>query len=253
MSEKETETQGQKAKTSKLAIASLLIPVGVFVGWMCFILLLVSRKFDDLPELLLCVLVLSVYLLPVAFILGIWALIKIKKSKGLLRGCIFSGLGLLMCVPLYFCLPPKIGFIRPENMIRVACKPHMMEIAKAMQVYANNHNNQYPTVDKWCDLLVMYCEVGPHQFVCPSSDAKEGESSFAFNKNLIGKKPAELPPDIVLLFETKGGWNQVGGPELLSVENHNGKGCNILFNDGHVEFVRKKQLGKLNWGDEQKQ
>jgi prepilin-type processing-associated H-X9-DG protein len=54
-----------------------------------------------------------------------------------------------------------------------------------------------------------------------------------------------------LLFETKGG-NQFGGPELLSFGNHKGKGCNILFNDGHVEFVKKEQLGQLKWKVEEK-
>jgi prepilin-type processing-associated H-X9-DG protein len=53
------------------------------------------------------------------------------------------------------------------------------------------------------------------------------------------------------LFETKGGWNKFGGPELLMTENHLGH-CNILFNDGHVERVSRKHIPDLNWGDEQK-
>jgi hypothetical protein len=39
---------------------------------------------------------------------------------------------------------------------------------------------------------------------------------------------------LVLLFETKGGWNQYGGPELLSTKNHKGDGCHVLINDSHV-------------------
>ena len=42
-------------------------------------------------------------------------------------------------------------------------------------------------------------------------------------------------------------WNQVGGPELLTTENHKGEGCNILFTDSHVEFVPAKRLGELRW------
>ncbi|MFH1369948.1 MAG: H-X9-DG-CTERM domain-containing protein [Planctomycetota bacterium] len=41
----------------------------------------------------------------------------------------------------------------------------------------------------------------------------------------------------MLLFETEDGWNQSGGLELLTNENHHGEGSNILFCDGHVEFV----------------
>ena len=50
-----------------------------------------------------------------------------------------------------------------------------------------------------------------------------------------------------MLFETKGGWNQFGGPEILTTENHGGKGCNVLFNNGSVRFVRTKELVKLKW------
>ena len=79
---------------------------------------------------------------------------------------------------------------------------------------------------------------------------QEVESNYAFNKNLIGKKCTEIPPDVVVLFEAKAGWNQFGGPEILTTENHKGKGCTILFNNLHAEFVKTEQLGDLNWGDE---
>jgi prepilin-type processing-associated H-X9-DG protein len=55
------------------------------------------------------------------------------------------------------------------------------------------------------------------------------------------------PPDTVLLFETRSGWNQYGGPELLTFDNHQGKGANVLFNDGHFEFIRPKDIGRLKW------
>jgi len=49
------------------------------------------------------------------------------------------------------------------------------------------------------------------------------------------------------LFESKPGWNQHGGPELLNPDNHNGKGCNVLFNDAHVEFVKTEDFNDLKW------
>jgi len=162
---------------------------------------------------------------------------------------------------------------------RILCAANLHVLGIALQIYADGYDDQYPAAEKWCDLLVQYCEVEPRQFVCPSSDAKEGESSFAFNRNLIGKKPTEVPPDIVVLFETNLGknpagrqglladrdwhkfleypdsgkkvyklrWNQVGGPEILTIENHKGKGCNVLFNNGRVEFVRRERFGELEW------
>ena len=67
------------------------------------------------------------------------------------------------------------------------------------------------------------------------------QSHYAMNPNCLPNSP----PDIVLLFETEGGWNQSGGLELLTTQNYKGKGCNILFNDGHVEFVKTSELDKL--------
>ncbi len=45
----------------------------------------------------------------------------------------------------------------------------------------------------------------------------------------------------------KSRWNQLGGPELLTIDNHEPKGCNVLFNDGRVEFIRRDDIGKLKW------
>ena len=67
---------------------------------------------------------------------------------------------------------------------------------------------------------------------------------FVVNPNC---KP-NSPPDTVLLFESKVGWNQHGGPELFTFDNHNPKGGCVLFNDGSVRFIRtKEELKKLRW------
>ena len=47
--------------------------------------------------------------------------------------------------------------------------------------------------------------------------------------------------------ETKKGWNQSGGPELLTTDNHWKKGCNVLFVGGYVGFVESKWFGSLEW------
>jgi len=162
---------------------------------------------------------------------------------------------------------------------RIPCSTNLRGLGIAMLIYASDYDGQYPTAEKWCDLLVMHCDVSPKQLVCKGSDAKIGESSYAFNKNLIDKKSTEVPPDVVVLFETNFGknpagrqallaerdwhkfldypdseekvyklrWNQFGGPEILTTENHEGKGCNILFNDSRVEFVKTERLGELKW------
>ena len=135
----------------------------------------------------------------------------------------------------------------PDHLL---CGSNLALLGKAMLIYTEDFNGLYPTADKWCDLLVSFSRVEPNQFICRSSDAKVGESSYALNKNIAGKKYSEVPPDTVLLFETKVGWNQVGGPELLTLENHKGEGCNVVFGDWHVEYVKAERIGELKWDTE---
>ncbi len=135
---------------------------------------------------------------------------------------------------------------------RVNCAHNLSRLGIVISVYADDHNGKYPAADKWCDLLKIYFADDPRKVLVCGGALKKGEKKrchYAINPNA----EPNSPPDIVLLFETKGGWNQYGGPELLTMENHEGKGCNILFNDGHVQFVKPERLSELIWKDEQKQ
>jgi hypothetical protein len=48
---------------------------------------------------------------------------------------------------------------------------------------------------------------------------------------------------------TRGAGGETSTPEILTTENHKGKGCTILFNNLHAEFVKTEELGELNWGN----
>ncbi len=87
--------------------------------------------------------------------------------------------------------------------------------------------------------------ISPH--ICPGTgEAKRhlAKSNYAMNPNC----KRDSPPDTLLLFETKAGWNQHGGPELFTFDNHDPKGGCVLLNDGTVKFIRtKKELQQLRW------
>jgi hypothetical protein len=69
-------------------------------------------------------------------------------------------------------------------------------------------------------------------------------SDYALNPNCEPNSPA----DTVLLFETKAGWNQHGGPELFTFDNHDPRGGCVLLNDGTVRFIRtEEELHALRW------
>ncbi len=168
---------------------------------------------------------------------------------------------------------------------RVVCGTNLAGIIKSMVLYAGDDElGRAPDPDKWCDLLIQCDFCTCKMFVCKGSDAVEGESCYAMNKNIAGRSLASLPADLVVLFETNYGrnpagrdallkdracyqiadhritdyarpdtkvyslrWNQTGGPQLLTTENHKGEGCNVAFADGRVEFVKTDELSKLRW------
>ncbi|MCU0918237.1 MAG: hypothetical protein MUC88_27280, partial [Planctomycetes bacterium] len=86
-------------------------------------------------------------------------------------------------------------------------------------------------------------------FVCPSVHAAADEndassqttitwtSDYAMNSSCR----EDSPNDVVLLFESKAGWNQHGGPELFTFDNHDPKGGLVLLNDGAVKFIRTEE------------
>jgi len=127
---------------------------------------------------------------------------------------------------------------------RIRCRENLICLGKLMLIYACDYHDKYPTPDKWCDLLLQHTDVADKEFQCPGN--RKEKCSYAINPNVSPMSN----PRMVVLFETKGGWNRFGGPEIMSFENHKGKGCNILFNDLSVKFIYRHELGDLNWGVE---
>ena len=116
----------------------------------------------------------------------------------------------------------------------------------------------YPIPEIWCDIAKERIEndelrlriekdgfrVAPVRefFICPS--AGEGKCHYAMNPNCQPNSPG----DMVLLFETKAGWNQHGGPEIFTFDNHDPKGGCVILNDGTIKFIRtKEELNALRW------
>ena len=78
---------------------------------------------------------------------------------------------------------------------------NLKSLATGMMVYANDYDDMLPT-GNWSDLLIVEADNSPKSFVCPDSETIEGESSYAMNIHIAGMKLSDIPPDIVLFFET---------------------------------------------------
>ena len=224
------EGQVLQVKRNKLAIWSFVLslaafPVGIFT---------------------LC-LELGVLLGLLAVIFGVVALIQIRQEKGQLEGRWFAIAGVLIAtlitiIILYHLIPERIA--KRKRMCRIICISRMHRLAIMMYLYTHDYEGKFPMGDKWCDLLKPYAE-SEYEFYCPLS---QGQTvSYGFNKNLEGRNWENNVDDTVMLFEIEGGRNISGGSELLYIMRHEGKGCTVAFVDGHVEFVKSEELGKLRW------
>jgi len=123
------------------------------------------------------------------------------------------------------------------------CGIHISSIARALMIYTNQ-NEQPIDPNKWCDSLIRNYNVILQDLRCKG--AKKGPCNYALNKN-ISEMNSSSQSDIVLLFETQPGWNQVGGAEILTTQNHSGKGCFVAFCDLNVKFVKTEDIDKLKW------
>lgn len=261
MSEEKSEietTQAARKKTSKWAKISFICGISVWaisvVGVIISVLLTIPEAFTSwrgaktISTGFVFIFVFGTIALGfVALISGMIGVVIIKVKKGVIKGTGLAVAGILSSL-LYLIITIAIlvtGIAEARLLAhQEVCRLNLCELRKAMSVYANNHDGKYPRPDRWCDLLVQGGYVTEDKFVCPGGS--KGRSHYAMNPNVGPNSPS----DIVLLFETNESWNQFGGPELLSTENHKTRirsYYHILFINGRVRFMWPDQLSELKW------
>jgi hypothetical protein len=145
--------------------------------------------------------------------------------------------------------------------LRVECAANLTNLWNRFKLYyeaekyrtkVSSDNNEiiYPPPAKWCDdMIPAYKSIGMLDYwlrkplICPAK-SEDNKCNYAMNPNC----KYDSASDTVLLFEAKKGWNQHGGPELFTFDNHDPKGGCVLLNDGTVKFIRtEKELQQLRW------
>lgn len=189
----------------------------------------------------------------IGLVLGIIALARINKSQGqvggqgiALAGMIVSGAFLLLAPIPAALLMPALARAK-QKAVSIQCMNNVKQLNLGLILYANANKDHFPEGTNWCDALKPYIK-NDKTFLC--SQGKPGQRShYAFNARLagLGLNQVQAPADTVLIFESDGGWNVSGGPELLPARPRHNGAYMVGFADGHVEMVRAVRLAKLRW------
>jgi prepilin-type processing-associated H-X9-DG protein len=216
----------EQPKTSGLAIASLVLGIsGVFCS-----------ALTALPGL----------------VLGIVALLKIKRSEGKLTGSGLAIGGICASVVFLLFVPIMAAMLMPalaraRAMARTPlCQNNLKQLGMVISLYENDER-QLPDASKWCDEMQPVYIEDEEVFQCPEAEGLR--CAYAMNEHLGAKSLAVVddPARTVLLFESDLGWNGSGGRADLPEEPRHPRGHTILFADGHVEVVSPERVDDLVW------
>jgi len=147
---------------------------------------------------------------------------------------------------IYLFIP--CGCPTKEDAYRIICGSKLRQFINRFHAY-QSENSQIPLSSQWCDSIKPFFDEEDMNEAFQCTSDPNGPCSYAMNEN-IPADANELPGDLVLLFESKPGWNRIGGPDDVITDRHEKKnkpGANVAFADGHVEFVEAKEIPNLRW------
>lgn len=144
------------------------------------------------------------------------------------------------------------AFDRARSLPARSCGMHMRRIGEALKKYSEEHDGRLPAAANWCEALLDNSKyINSDDFLiffyCRGARTPKGQSSYALNESAAGMCLAELPGDVILVFETMYGENPVGGRELITADNHDGKGSIVLLGDLQVAFIKAEDFNDLRW------
>jgi hypothetical protein len=202
-------------RTSRLAVASLICTFATIPSFGLFLLFIQAGV--DLGFARLVTGLFSAATL----VLGIIALLAIALSHNRLMGVGYAALAVILSGSFLFGTYIRWyeAEIRAARQKAESSHHSMLLLAIELMEYKRDNDGYLPIADKWCDLLM---EHNPNLtkgiFGNPQADTFQqpvGACNFAFNKNVSGLRWADIPYDVVVLFEANGDWNLTGGAELF--------------------------------------
>ena len=133
---------------------------------------------------------------------------------------------------------------------RIPCASNLRLIGYACLWYANSHEGRFPD-DLSALLGEKDVELSPEALICPALEAEwirrargDADQPAAARQ----QKVEEFAHHPSYFYFGKGRTNTMTSEEVLALEvpsNHEGEGSNVLFGDGHVEWLTEPALGDL--------
>ena len=140
-------------------------------------------------------------------------------------------------------LAPMITGARGDAQ-RTACMSNLKQIGLAFMMYAEDHDGALPA-ENWVAEVLPYIN-NRQIFVCPARPNLP--VGYAVNEKVAGMdlNVLEAPAQTVLAFESNlDGDAPIGGADAVPMEGvHDGR-VNVVFVDGHVEFVPVEEATDL--------
>ncbi len=124
---------------------------------------------------------------------------------------------------------------------RLKCHSNMMQIGQAILLYSYDNRNEYPP-----DLATTWAtqDLYAAVFICLLGNSSSSRAATQFTSDPAARAANNL--DYIYVGEVL--TNRVTAEEPVLFErlsDHDHDGGNVLFGDGHVEFIDKKQILKL--------
>ena len=174
------------------------------------------------------------------------AALPVAPSQTGMSGLAIAGLVgccLLFTAFLASLLVPALSTAR-EKARRVQCLSNLRQIGLALGQYTGDNNDKLP-VRQWCDTLTQSGYLSsPKTFLCPSGNS--AKCAYVFNSHMLGGVWLS-DPNIVVVLDGESDWNAVisGSSELPATAHRTGR--NVLFSDGHVQWVPNEKIQQLQW------
>ncbi len=124
------------------------------------------------------------------------------------------------------------------------CRAHLKQLGMAFMMYADAHGGTLPGED-WVQAVMAYLD-NEDIFRCPAHpDLAVG---YAMNTKMLGADLRQIPElsERILLFDRLDDADPaVGGPENVPLDGAHEDGVNVLFGDGHVEWLESAEAREV--------